>query len=154
MGALSVDMPLARRYGGMQSQSWRTAGPGDAFRMTTIFVCDTCRWSAEERAGPDGRTGGERLAWHIERLAAGRPGLRVRRQSCLMGCERFCNTAIAAPGKLTYVLGRFAPTEDSAAAVVAYAELHAESPTGQVPFRQWPEGVRGHFVVRIPALEP
>ncbi len=121
---------------------------------TTIFVCDTCRHSPEDREGPDGRTGGQVLAERIERLAAGAPGIEVRRQSCLMGCDRFCNTAVAAPGKLTYVLGMFAPTDASAEAVVDYARLHADSPTGQVPFRQWPQGVKGHFVARIPALGP
>ena len=120
---------------------------------TTIFVCDTCRFSREDREAPDGRTGGQMLAERIERLAAGSAGLSVRRQSCLMGCERFCNTAVSAPGKLTYVLGMFAPTEASAEAVVDYAGLHAESPTGQVPFKLWPQGVKGHFVARIPALE-
>lgn len=121
---------------------------------TTIFVCDTCRYSREDREAPDGRTGGQMLAERIERIAAGAPRLRVRRQSCLMGCDRFCNTAVAAPGKLTYVLGHFAPTEESAAAVVDYARLHSDSPTGQVPFRQWPAGVRGHFVARIPVPGP
>ncbi len=121
---------------------------------TTIFVCDTCRYSREDRDGPDGRTGGQMLAERIEGLADGAPGIVVRRQSCLMGCDRFCNTAVAAPGKLTYVLGMFAPTENSAAAVVDYALLHAASPTGQVPLKQWPQGVKGHFVARIPALEP
>ena len=117
---------------------------------TTIFVCDTCRYSAEDRTGPGDKTGGEMLAERIERLARGAPGIEVRRQSCLMGCEGFCNTAVTAPGKLTYVLGRFAPTDASAEAVVGYARLHAESSSGQVPFRQWPEGVKGHFVARIP----
>lgn len=119
---------------------------------TTIFVCDTCRYAPETREGPDGRTGGQMLAERIERIAAGAPEVVVRRQPCLMGCERFCNTAVAAPGKLTYVLGHFAPTEESAGAVVDYARLHAASPTGQVPFRQWPQGVRGHFIARIPAI--
>ena len=72
---------------------------------TTIFVCDTCRFSPQDKIGPDGRTGGEILAERIETLAADAPDLTVRRQSCLMGCERHCNTAITAPGKLTYVLG-------------------------------------------------
>jgi predicted metal-binding protein len=121
---------------------------------TTIFVCDTCRFSREDREGPDGRTGGELLAERIERIAAGADGIEVRRQSCLMGCERFCNTAVAAPGKLTYVLGMFAPTDASAAAVVDYARLHAASQGGQVPFKAWPQGVKGHFVARIPALGP
>ncbi len=119
---------------------------------TTIFVCDTCRWSAEEKCAPCGRTGGEVLAGHVERLAEGVPGLEVRRQSCLMGCERHCNTAVAAPGKLAYVLGAFAPGPEAAAAVVEYARLHRDSETGQVSFRQWPKGVKGHFMARIPAL--
>jgi predicted metal-binding protein len=120
---------------------------------TTIFVCDTCRWTAEEKCAPCGRTGGEILAGHVERLAEGAEGIAVRRQSCLMGCERHCNTAIVAPGKLTYVLGRFEPGEAAAAAVVDYARLHRDSETGQVPFRQWPQGVKGHFIARIPAFE-
>ena len=119
---------------------------------TTIFVCDTCRHSREDKIGPDGRTGGEVLADRVEALAADNPVLTVERQSCLMGCERHCNTAITAPGKLTYVLGMFTPSEASAEAIVEYAEKHAESETGRVPFKQWPQGVKGHFVARIPSL--
>jgi predicted metal-binding protein len=118
---------------------------------TTIFVCDTCRFTADDKTDPEGRTGGEILAGFIETAAAG-TRVEVHRQSCLMGCERHCNTAIGAPGKLTYVLGQFEPTEEAAAAVVDYASLHADSATGQVPFKQWPQGVKGHFVARIPAV--
>lgn len=118
---------------------------------TTIFVCDTCAFARGEKIGPDGQTGGEILAAEVERLAEG-SGLEVRRQACLMGCDRHCNTAISAPGKLTYVLGMFTPTEASARGVVEYAKLHADSETGRVPFKQWPQEVKGHFVARIPAL--
>jgi predicted metal-binding protein len=121
---------------------------------TTIYVCDTCRWTAAEKTAPCGRTGGEILAGHVERIAEGVPGVAVRRQSCLMGCERHCNTAIGAAGKLTYVLGQFDPGAEAAEAVVAYACLHRDSDTGQVPFRQWPQGVKGHFMARIPAFGP
>lgn len=121
---------------------------------TTIFVCDTCRWTVEDKTAPCGRTGGEILAGHVERLAEGIAGVEVRRQSCLMGCERHCNTAVCAPGKLTYVLGAFEPGEEAAAAVVEYACLHRDSETGQVPLRQWPKAVKGHFMARIPALGP
>ena len=124
---------------------------GRELTTTTIFVCDTCRWTTDEKTAPDGRTGGELLAELVEARASG-SGLSVRRQSCLMGCERHCNTAISAPGKLTYVLGSFAPDEASAEAVVDYALLHAASETGQVPFKQWPQGVKGHFVARVPAV--
>lgn len=121
---------------------------------TTIFVCDTCRWTVDDKTGPCGRTGGEVLAEHVERMAAGLKGIEVRRQSCLMGCERHCNTAVASPGKLTYVLGAFTPDEEAARGVVDYACLHRDSETGQVPFKQWPKAVKGHFMARIPALGP
>jgi len=120
--------------------------------VTTIVVCDTCRFSVEEKTAPCGRTGGEILAEEVERLAARREGVEVRRTSCLMGCERHCNTAVMAEGKITYVLGQFTPGAEAAGAVVDYAALHRESATGQVPFKQWPKGVKGHFVARLPAL--
>ena len=119
---------------------------------TTIFVCDTCRHSREDKIGPDGRTGGEILAEAIESHAAAHDDIEVKRQSCLMGCDRHCNTAVTGPGKLTYVLGMFTPTDASAEAIVEYAQAHADSETGRVPFKQWPQGVKGHFVARIPAL--
>lgn len=119
---------------------------------TTIFVCDTCRHSKEDKIGPDGRTGGEILAEAVEAQASGKAEIQIKRQACLMGCDRHCNTAITAPGKLTYVLGMFTPTDASAEAIVEYAQAHAASETGRVPFKEWPAGVKGHFVARIPAL--
>ena len=119
--------------------------------MTTwITICDTCKqedWA--ERGQP--LTDGEVLAGLVETAAAG-TGLRTRRVSCLMGCTHGCNVAIQALGKLAYTLGRFSPDADSAGAIVDYARLHADSDTGQVPFRQWPQGVKGHFVTRHPPL--
>lgn len=121
--------------------------------MTTIiFVCDTCSYAPGQKTGPENETGGEILARMVEAEAVDRGAVEVRRQSCLMGCDRHCNTAITADGKLTYVLGMFKPSEASAEAIVDYACLHAESETGRVPFKQWPQGVKGHFVARIPAL--
>jgi predicted metal-binding protein len=118
---------------------------------TTIFVCDTCRYSTEDKLRGD-KTGGEILCEHVERLAQGNAAIEVKRQSCLMGCTRHCNIAVAAREKLAYVLGEFLPNENSAQAIVDYALLHAQSDTGQVPFREWPHGVKGHFVARIPLL--
>ena len=117
---------------------------------TTITVCDTCRREArkELKAEP---SCGETLLAEVERAAAN-AGVAVRHVSCLMGCERACNVAVSAPGKLTYVLGRFDPTVEAAEAIVEYAQGHGESETGAVPFRQWPQGVKGHFVARVPPV--
>ena len=118
---------------------------------TTIFVCDTCRYSEDDKLLGE-KTGGEILCEHVERLAAEHANISVKRQSCLMGCTRHCNVAVAAARKLSYVLGEFQPNEESARAIVDYATLHAQSDSGQVPFRAWPQGVKGHFVARIPQI--
>ncbi|MGI3169305.1 DUF1636 family protein [Pseudooceanicola sp. C21-150M6] len=119
--------------------------------MTTwITICDTCKREDWPERGMQ-ITDGEKLAALVEAEAEGTP-VRTRRISCLMGCTHGCNIAVQADGKLNYTLGRFEPTEEAAEAIVAYAALHAESETGQVPFRTWPQGVKGHFVTRHPPL--
>ena len=119
--------------------------------MTTVLtICDTCKRPDWDEATRD-TTDGETLAGLVESITTP-DGVSVRRVSCLMGCDHGCNVAIQGADKLTYVLGRFEPVSDAAEAIVEYAGLHAKSETGQVPFRQWPQGVKGHFVSRIPAL--
>ncbi len=116
--------------------------------MTTwITVCDTCKREGWD-TGDMTQTDGEILAAQVESAAAGRPNLRTRRVSCLMGCKHGCNVTIQANGKLNYTLGRFEPDAESAAGIVGYAALHAESETGQVPYRDWPQAIKGHFVTR------
>ena len=116
--------------------------------MTTwITICDTCKREGWETTGM-AETDGERLAALVEATAAGRPGIATRRISCTMGCARACNITIQAPGKMNYSLGTFEPTEEAARAIVDYAEKHGASDTGVVPYREWPQGVKGHFVSR------
>ena len=55
---------------------------------------------------------------------------------------------VQAHGKLCYTLGRFEVSEDAAQGIVDYAVAHADSVTGQVPYREWPQAVKGHFVTR------
>lgn len=121
--------------------------------MTTwITICDTCKREGWAESGSE-LTDGERLAALVEAAASGH-AVRTRRVSCTMGCERACNVIIQAEGKICYSLGRFDPVAEDASAIIEYAEMHAESETGQVPFRQWPQGVKGHFVSRhIPVPE-
>jgi predicted metal-binding protein len=115
--------------------------------MTTwITICETCKrdgWSPET----SGQTDGAALADLIE-LRATEAGVSTRRVSCTMGCERACNIIVQSQGKIGYSLGKFDPTEDDAQAIVDYAKMHAASATGQVPFREWPIGVKGHFISR------
>jgi predicted metal-binding protein len=120
--------------------------------MTTVItVCDTCK--SETTLTPDApEKDGAKLATLIEAANQENSEIIVRRHSCLMGCNHGCNIAIQAPDKLTYVLGRFEPNEDAANGIVEYANLHSQSALGQVPFKQWPQAIKGHFVSRIPTL--
>ena len=122
--------------------------------MTTwITVCDTCKRDGWDLTGAQ-RTDGEALAALVEAAAAGAPDVRTRRVSCLMGCRTGCNVTVQAHGKLSYTLGNFEPLDDAAAGLVAYASLHAASASGQVPYRDWPQAIKGHFVTRHPPLPP
>ncbi|SFS21440.1 DUF1636 family protein [Yoonia litorea] len=120
--------------------------------MTTwITVCDTCKQEGWEDGAME-QTDGEQLAALIEDAARGTETIKTRRVSCLMGCKHGCNVAIQAPGKLNYTLGRFAPEAEAAEGIVAYAEKHAASDSGQVPYREWPQAIKGHFVTRHPPI--
>ena len=51
-----------------------------------------------------------------------------------------------------YVLGNFSPNIESAQGIIEYAKLHDASEKGQVPFRDWPQEIKGHFRARLPVL--
>jgi predicted metal-binding protein len=116
--------------------------------MTTwITICDTCKRTGWEETGMQ-KTDGEALAEMVEVAAAGTDDVKTRRVSCTMGCDRACNVTVQASGKINYSLGTFEATTDDAVAIVEYAAKHAASENGQVPYREWPQGVKGHFVSR------
>lgn len=115
--------------------------------MTTwITICDTCK--TEDWDVTSGKTDGETLAELIESQSADFDGIKTRRVSCMMGCKRACNIAIQGDRKLAYVLGQFTADPADADAIIQYANAYDASETGQVPYRQWPEGVKGHFTSR------
>lgn len=123
----------------------------------SVVVCSTCRASAEarEEMGEDGaiRRGGALLEAALHAVQAAEPELRgvaIQAMPCLFACTRHCAVHIRAPGKLGYVLGDFTPDQDAARAILEYAARHAASAEGQVPYREWPQGVKGHFITRTP----
>ena len=120
--------------------------------MTTwITICDTCKRDGWDQTDME-QTDGEKLADLIETAATGLSNVKTRRVSCLMGCKHGCNVAIQAEGKLNYTLGNFTPDTEAATGIVSYAMAHSASETGQVPYRTWPEAIKGHFVTRHPPL--
>lgn len=118
----------------------------------SVVVCSTCRFSADAREDGSGRRGGALLAEALREVQRSDPryaGIAVQDMPCLFACSAHCTVQVRAPGKIGYVMGRFAPEEDSARAILDYAVKHGESDEGQVRYADWPEGVKGHFIVRV-----
>jgi predicted metal-binding protein len=118
-----------------------------------VIACNTCRVSADAREDEEGVRGGAHLVAALRAVQASDPayaGVAVQEMPCLFACSDHCVVHIRAPGKVGYVLGRFTPDADAARAILDYAVRHAASAEGRVPFREWPQGVKGHFIVRVP----
>ena len=118
-----------------------------------VVACNTCRFSADARED-GGKSGGVLLVEALRAVKAeGRHGdVAVQEMPCLFACQEFCTVHLRAPGKVGYVLGRFAADGEAARAILDYALLYADSEIGQVPYRAWPEGVKGHFITRTPPV--
>lgn len=120
-----------------------------------VVACNSCRHSAEARNDADGVAGGARLVAALHAAKASDPayaGVAVQEMPCLFACDQFCTVHLRAPGKIGYVLGRFTPDAAAARAILDYAVAHAASAEGQVAYRDWPEGVKGHFITRMPPV--
>ena len=118
-----------------------------------VVVCSTCRISAELREDEGGQRGGVLLAQAMREVQAQEPalsGVVVQEMPCLFACKRHCVIHVRAPGKVGYVLGDFTPDRNAAHAILAYAVRHAASEEGVVRYADWPDGVKGHFIVRTP----
>lgn len=118
-----------------------------------VVVCTTCRHSAEAREDAAGVRGGAALARALHDARAADPryaGVAVQEMACLFACADHCTVHLRAPGKVGYVLGRFVGGGEAARAILDYAVAYAASEMGQVPFREWPQGVKGHFITRTP----
>lgn len=118
-----------------------------------VVVCNTCRHSKEALESEDGVPGGAALVRTLRAAKDADPryaGVAVQEMPCLFACQEFCTVHLRAPGKVGYVLGRFVAGEEAARAILDYAVAYAASEMGQVPFRAWPQGVKGHFITRTP----
>lgn len=119
----------------------------------SVVVCTTCRFSSQEPVNDKGQRGGQLLLEAIQsaKTADSRyTDIAIEPMSCLFACSNHCTTHLRAGGKIGYVMGSFQPTPDAAEAILEYARLYAETAEGVVPYPLWPEGVKGHFLVRIP----
>jgi predicted metal-binding protein len=122
--------------------------------MRALVFCATCRFSRDSAFGPDGRSGGETLIAEVESVlkARGRDDIAIERQPCLWSCVRHCNVFLRDDRRFSYLAGDFQPATGAAEAILDWFDLHGQSESGIVPFRDWPRAIRGHFIGRFPPV--
>ena len=123
--------------------------------MRSLVVCSTCKFSAEAKHAPDGRTGGEILiaAMHDVLAEQERNDVSVQTQICLWNCTRPCSVVMRDDERFSYVTGGNEPTKAQAEAILKWFDAHGATETGEVPFKQWPQAMRGHFIARMPPVK-
>jgi predicted metal-binding protein len=108
-----------------------------------LLACESCGSADRDDRG---LTRGQRLIEQLREL-----GGDVRGTRCLWNCQRSCSVHVRGPGRAGYVIGDLDPSPEMAEALLDWTALYAASPDGAVPFKTWPQRMRGHFVCRIPA---
>ena len=116
-----------------------------------LTVCTSCKFTDGLAFDAQGRTGGGLLAEALEIGARSRnDGPRIVRHECLWACTKSCTVLIESPRRTGYLAGRLAPDAASAQALLDWSESYGQTTDGQVPYAQWPQGMKGHFIARIP----
>jgi predicted metal-binding protein len=117
-----------------------------------LIVCETCHRGMRD----GGQTDGDRMAKAMQGIleaGADLDGMALTTMKCLMACGQACTVHLRARGKMGYVLGDLGPEEDMTTALTEYLRAYARSPEGVVPYREWPEVLKGRFIARVPPAE-
>jgi predicted metal-binding protein len=114
--------------------------------MTTLFVCVTCRGSADT---PQETRPGARLLAALQGRDTG--GLDIVPVECLSNCQRGCTAAVTAPGKWTYVIGNLDP-DLHAGDMLDFARLHRAHAEGLPVWRERPVHIRRNTMARVPPV--
>lgn len=121
--------------------------------MTEVIICTTCRPANTPREHPPA---GAALLEEVQAAALASDegplaaGVQVRGFACMSGCSRACTVALQAPGKHSYLFGDLAADAETAAQVLACAQLHARSADGTLPRNERPERLRNGILARLP----
>ena len=120
---------------------------------STLYVCTTCRSSADAAPSADRPRAGERLLTAARERATvdADPETRIVGVECLSNCSRGCTVAVAAPGKWTYVIGNL-DGEQHAGDILAFARQHSAHETGVPVWREHPEHIRKNTIARVPPM--
>jgi predicted metal-binding protein len=139
-------MPLMQRTKTLKRHYWRADAMG-----VTILVCTSCRAPAEPDDAATAPAGHRLLAAVKEAAGNSAAATHIVGHECLWACRQGCTVLFRATDRTGYLAGRFVPGAQTARAIVDWAAAMARSVDGTVPWPEWPEGMKGHFLARLPA---
>jgi predicted metal-binding protein len=122
--------------------------------MTEVIVCTTCRPKDVPRDQPaPGAALFEAVqmaAWNVDPALLTQ--VRIRGVECMTGCNRACTVTFQALGKYLYYFGDLVADAETAAHILACAQLHAATPDGTLLRNDRPARLRNGILARIPPL--
>ncbi|PZO39137.1 MAG: metal-binding protein [Shackletoniella antarctica] len=99
----------------------------------TLFVCALCKFPSPAPGAGD-TTGGQHLIDQLaECLAADQGEITIQPVRCMAACDRACNAALTAPGKLTLIFNGLSP-QAAAPDLAEFCRQYAEATGGKVPY--------------------
>ena len=122
--------------------------------MRSLVICNSCRFPDGSKTSSDGRTGGQTLIAEMRALLKSeqRDDVDLVEQTCLWNCTQSCSVVIRDDQRFSYITGRHEATREQADAILKWFDAHGKTTRGEVPFREWPLAMKGHFIARIPPV--
>lgn len=113
---------------------------------TILFVCKSCNAISQPDLEP---TQGAYLFKQLQELNQDR--FVIRAEECLWMCEQACVVAISAEKQSTYLFTDL-PLQESAEALLEFAELYFNYQGKSIPFKKFPQPLQSVPIARIPSI--
>lgn len=121
--------------------------------MVTLFVCALCK--AAESDSALAQAGGAGLIDQMQQYLENQ-GLQdlveLKPVRCMAACDRPCNAALSAPGKLTFILRDLSPAT-AAPALGQFCQQYAACAGGRVPYGLRGAAINNATAYVLPPLE-
>lgn len=97
----------------------------------TLFVCALCKFPNPALEASD-TSGGQHLIDQLaECLGADQDEIAIQPVRCMAACDRACNAALSAPGKLTFIFNGLSP-QAAAPDLAEFCRQYTEAVGGKV----------------------
>lgn len=117
----------------------------------TLIICTSCGYDADQpQATRPGQQFADALSQALQENQS--KDLCLQTYTCLMACQHQCTAQLRSQNKIGYTLGSLSANDEAVSGLLRFCNLYQQSATGQVPYKEWPEIIKGKFIARFPPL--